>query len=363
MTNIQQNYPIYMPVMNKQPANPTKLSYTIFQKKILEAVFAVYDYPNSPQKSYLSQVLGITRDQLKIWFQNRRRKNVLNRQNKAEGKSGDENNNLDNDDLDSKHPNDQTLKASIAGVLEQMKKLKNGPSRLVKKGSSSGDDFNLELIPKTKRKKSTSKSSSSADEKSFECGGSMSKKMRTDDSISECATIYNDTASAIITCTPISSSSSSISSSSSSSSEEEIQAKSYQAPCNLNFNVVKQAYSLQDYVSDRQIGAYPRIHQRNSTPNIHGVVEHRPAPHHPDPSNYDSTATNMIHHNYHHTYQPVTHQPHQVWSPTPINPHMHTSYPTSNASLHYQPPLGSNNYAASHFYSTNHYESQSYENY
>ena len=50
---------------------------TMYQLELLNAIYAKWKYPNSVQKTDIGRLIGITRDQVKIWFQNRRRKDTL----------------------------------------------------------------------------------------------------------------------------------------------------------------------------------------------------------------------------------------------------------------------------------------------
>lgn len=53
-----------------------RLTYTKYQLELLNAIYAKFKYPNQHQKQLLAKRIGITRSQVKIWFQNRRRKEI-----------------------------------------------------------------------------------------------------------------------------------------------------------------------------------------------------------------------------------------------------------------------------------------------
>ncbi|XP_071081467.1 homeobox protein NOBOX-like [Haliotis cracherodii] len=61
------------------PPPRERLSYTRYQLELLNAIYSRVKYPNSTQKQLIAKRVGITRDQVKIWFQNRRRKDVVGR--------------------------------------------------------------------------------------------------------------------------------------------------------------------------------------------------------------------------------------------------------------------------------------------
>ncbi|XP_025103631.1 homeotic protein ocelliless-like isoform X2 [Pomacea canaliculata] len=54
-----------------------RLSYTRYQLELLNGIYQEVRYPNTVQKQLIAKRVGITREQVKIWFQNRRRKDVV----------------------------------------------------------------------------------------------------------------------------------------------------------------------------------------------------------------------------------------------------------------------------------------------
>ncbi|XP_050405753.1 homeobox protein ceh-36-like, partial [Patella vulgata] len=60
------------------PPPRERLSYTRYQLELLSGIYEKVRYPNSTQKLLIAKRVGITREQVKIWFQNRRRKDVIN---------------------------------------------------------------------------------------------------------------------------------------------------------------------------------------------------------------------------------------------------------------------------------------------
>ena len=265
-SEICANYPVYFTTQKINP-NTAKLSYTMFQKNLLESVYLTMRYPNSDQKTILSQRLGITRDQLKIWFQNRRRKDVLVPTKASKRKASDDDfdviNNFDSEIVSapspsqspeqaSKPPSEDQVKEkiSIDNVLSELKSFENGPSRLIKKSKCN--------------KKSKS---SSSDEKSFNKGSSM--PCAEYERVSGQAEYERVSGQAVlasrssITTLPSSNCSSMSSSSSYSSSEEEksMQQATIQVNSSINnffdFNRITQAYSITDYVNNMKAHGIP----------------------------------------------------------------------------------------------------------
>ena len=99
----------------------TKLSYTVYQLELLNAIYTDMKYPNSVQKTLIGKLIGITRDQVKIWFQNRRRKDTLlsqgklplgNSNNLINGKSTSLKRRKSTDDFESHEEEEETNVAS-----------------------------------------------------------------------------------------------------------------------------------------------------------------------------------------------------------------------------------------------------------
>ena len=283
------NYPLYF-TTQKINANMVKLSYTMFQKNLLESVYLTMRYPNSDQKTLLSQRLGITRDQLKIWFQNRRRKDVLVPYKASKRKASDdfgEDNNFDSEVVAVSSPDQNGCKKplsedqikekiSIENVLNELKTIANGPSRLVKKSTASKKSKNNSLDEKS----FSNNSNEIIDSKRF--------KSETDNdneqAIEQCSHLNTSSATSLTTTRTVSSyGSSSASSFSSCSSSEEEKRPNYEYPikeisenANINFNVIRQTYSMQDYAdSKRAHGApsfrYPKMN--SSLKNVGNEVQ------------------------------------------------------------------------------------------
>ncbi|XP_064622601.1 homeobox protein unc-4 homolog [Lineus longissimus] len=82
-TGYVQDYtivPQYEPPPKKQRVERRRerLNYTRYQLEVLHYVYKFIRYPNNMQKQLIGKRVGISRHQAKIWFQNRRRKDVMN---------------------------------------------------------------------------------------------------------------------------------------------------------------------------------------------------------------------------------------------------------------------------------------------
>jgi hypothetical protein len=318
-------YPTYF-THQKSNINQSKLSYTNFQKKLLESAYKTMKYPNSDQKTALSEKLGITRDQLKIWFQNRRRRDVLVKNNPLNDlKRSSENNSLkrsrnsDNDDdyenydeensfenfafcissssLSSSSPEQQPPMKSqkqrasltqeelneskcIENVLNELKSMKNGPSRLVKKAKTSHNS-----------------SSSSSPTTNIKTTTLNPTNVESD------FTLKNSFTDLTTASTYSSSSSSGLSFSSSDDDQKFNTAYNFLQPNSSKilhessqFNIVKQPISLNQYLSNKQLQLQQQQQVTSSIskyPTIHNL------------KNYNSTQqqTQNYFQNYNNNYQ------------------------------------------------------------
>ncbi|CAH1792335.1 unnamed protein product [Owenia fusiformis] len=57
-----------------------RLSYTRYQLELMVGIYKEVDYPNKVQKHLIAKRVGISKDQVKIWFQNRRRRELIAKQ-------------------------------------------------------------------------------------------------------------------------------------------------------------------------------------------------------------------------------------------------------------------------------------------
>ncbi|CAF3418747.1 unnamed protein product [Rotaria socialis] len=68
------NVPSVSPPLPRPSTNlPNRLQYTNRQRWLLNEIFEHVPYPNSIQKNVVADRIGATREQIRIWFQNRRR--------------------------------------------------------------------------------------------------------------------------------------------------------------------------------------------------------------------------------------------------------------------------------------------------
>ncbi|KAH9519612.1 hypothetical protein Btru_003136 [Bulinus truncatus] len=74
------------------PPPRERLSYTRYQLALLNGIYQEVRYPNGTQKQLIAKRVGITREQVKIWFQNRRRKDVVTKGVKSKSSKPDNSN-------------------------------------------------------------------------------------------------------------------------------------------------------------------------------------------------------------------------------------------------------------------------------
>lgn len=254
--------PVYF-TTQKIVNNTAKLSYTVYQLELLNAIYVDMKYPNSVQKTLIGKLIGITRDQVKIWFQNRRRKDTLVSQgklptnavsikgNNKRRRSSDESENNDEDLICSSSEGGKKVVEDevINNVLYQLKAHHNAPSRL-----------------SSKRAKLTQESEDSMKAKSnsriiLTVPQVQESKPSNNEKIE-----YSNLNSTTSILTPVSCSSSSTGSSSSSgstsSSEDDVQySNSIVANQNVEqskLSVLPQSFSIQDYIGSRYLSSYSK---------------------------------------------------------------------------------------------------------
>lgn len=231
------NIPAYF-TTQKIVNNTAKLSYTVYQLELLNAIYIDMKYPNSVQKTLIAKLIGITRDQVKIWFQNRRRKDTLLSQGKLptmkankRRRSSDDSESNDYESGNQSSPENQKPVVEdnvIQGVLYQLKIHQNAPSRLSSKRSK------IETDDKALKTTSTS-------------------RIVVTKAPAAAETLIGSKASSILT--PVSSASSTSSSSSGSSSSEE---ETFNAEPAAKLATLPQAFSMQDYIGNRYLSNYSK---------------------------------------------------------------------------------------------------------
>lgn len=257
-TPITNSYPAFF-TTQKMANNTSKLSYTVYQLELLNAIYSDMKYPNSVQKTLIAKLIGITRDQVKIWFQNRRRKDTLVSQGKIPSsiisktqslkrrKSGDD---FDTEEYSPSSPDQKKQVVEnkvIDSVLYQLKCHQNAPSRLSTKrtklneSETVSNSLSLPLI--------SNQTSEVAQNNIID----ISNIVRKDSVSSTDKNEYSSNPSSFIL------TSSSSSSSGISSNEDD----SYGFTRHAKFQVLDQPVSIQDYVKQNYKTSYqnmPKIH-------------------------------------------------------------------------------------------------------
>jgi hypothetical protein len=284
------NLPTYFTMQKMPLSSSTKLSYTTFQLELLESIYETMKYPNSVQKTLVAKYVGITRDQVKIWFQNRRRRDVkaangdivaLERtasikRARSSSFDEDESSTSDKENQDqqqqAKKPHNERIreKVYIETVLKELKSNENAPSRLTKKVKEATDN-KLSLASKKEELNESVINNShlvttaaQISPISISCPNESLNKYEVNQS------------SSLLMITPSNSSSSSGSSSSSEDdAQNSIAYNQYNSyPYNHQFTTYKQCYSAVDYFQNQNASStknYPKIHNQmnyNSTNNV-----------------------------------------------------------------------------------------------
>lgn len=305
MTN---NYPAYF-TTQKIANNTSKLSYTVYQLELLNAIYCDMKYPNSVQKTLIAKLIGITRDQVKIWFQNRRRKDTLVSQGKiplnvvAKSQSQKRRKSTDEfeqtDEYSPCSPEQQAYGSSkkpvvenqvIEGVLYQLKIHQNAPSRLsTKRTKLTHNESTVEESKKDTKSMQNSTKIHQTNQVANELKSNNPNRIidlsniLNKETTNQMKTISQEPivkvvehqksenvlsmpSSFVITST--SSSSSSSSASGTSSSEDEINYQNYMKPA--KFQVLQPSFSIQDYVNttyntNASYPKFPKVHNQFQT--------------------------------------------------------------------------------------------------
>ncbi|KAK3092779.1 hypothetical protein FSP39_007141 [Pinctada imbricata] len=135
------------------PPPRERLSYTRYQLELLNGIYNHVRYPNSTQKQLIAKRVGITREQVKIWFQNRRRKDVVNKDKpKTEGSPGQTDSKSDNGDSDS---GVSDTGSGVEGTEAEDDPNKSMvPNVVLKSVIAELNKFDKDFKPKKKKKKS-----------------------------------------------------------------------------------------------------------------------------------------------------------------------------------------------------------------
>ncbi|UJR36052.1 hypothetical protein I4U23_028789 [Adineta vaga] len=119
--------PSTSPPISRASTNlPNRLQYTLRQRWLLNEIFEYVPYPNSIQKNVIADRIGASREQIRIWFQNRRRIAVQGHRS-----SSRRSNPLPID-------NSTTIQMELDNILKDLDLHKNAPQRMpIGQGNSS----------------------------------------------------------------------------------------------------------------------------------------------------------------------------------------------------------------------------------
>jgi hypothetical protein len=114
-----------------------RANYTRHQLVMLNEIFKKHPYPNSLQKTLIAKYIGVSRDQIRIWFQNKRRKVQLINKGQAkqtktdvECEYGEYRRHLPNNFLDD--------------LFQELYKARGAPARLPVKRDNNSKIINIE---------------------------------------------------------------------------------------------------------------------------------------------------------------------------------------------------------------------------
>ncbi|CAF1008311.1 unnamed protein product [Adineta steineri] len=114
------------PISRPSTNLPNRLQYTLRQRWLLNEIFEYVPYPNSVQKNVIADRIGATREQIRIWFQNRRRIAVQSHRS-----SSQRSNPLP---IDHSH----TIQLELENIVKDLDLHKNAPQRMpIGQGTSS----------------------------------------------------------------------------------------------------------------------------------------------------------------------------------------------------------------------------------
>ncbi|KAL3873556.1 hypothetical protein ACJMK2_036655 [Sinanodonta woodiana] len=104
MIDVESIHETFNPMAEYRPFTPPppreRLSYTRYQLQLLNGIYNQVRYPNSIQKQLIAKRVGITREQVKVWFQNRRRKDVVGANKSKSDQEDDKKSEKMDDDID-----------------------------------------------------------------------------------------------------------------------------------------------------------------------------------------------------------------------------------------------------------------------
>lgn len=118
-------------------APQNRANYTRHQLIMLNEIFREHKYPNSLQKTLIAKYIGVSRDQIRIWFQNKRRKVQLISKGQAKHTKTDV-------ECEYGEYRRQLPKNYLADLFDELYKARGAPARLPVKRENSNKITHLE---------------------------------------------------------------------------------------------------------------------------------------------------------------------------------------------------------------------------
>ncbi|CAF0753397.1 unnamed protein product [Didymodactylos carnosus] len=104
-----------------------RLQYNYRQRYMLNEIFAFIPYPNCIQKSIIADRIGCTREQIRIWFQNKRRLAAQ----RSSNQNNNQNKRLTRNEINAiQHGISSIDKQELEQILIELNNHKNAPQRL-----------------------------------------------------------------------------------------------------------------------------------------------------------------------------------------------------------------------------------------
>ena len=117
-----------------------RANYTRHQLVMLNEIFKEHKYPNSLQKTLIAKYIGVSRDQIRIWFQNKRRKVQLINKGQAKKTKTDV-------ECEFGEYRQHLPKNFLGDLFEELYKARGAPARLPVKRETNGKGMIIEQEP------------------------------------------------------------------------------------------------------------------------------------------------------------------------------------------------------------------------
>lgn len=122
-----------------------RFSYTRYQLDLLNGIFDHIRYPNSIQKEIIARRVGITSVQVKVWFQNRRRKEVIIKEKPSNAKRASKNSGKATVPVFSSTPSSLIPSVILVSIVQELKRFTENQGEKIKLTQETESITNLPL--------------------------------------------------------------------------------------------------------------------------------------------------------------------------------------------------------------------------